>query len=186
MVEPVFEFPRPFKADNLPDSGARLSLRANESECSALADRFDVLAIDRFEAHLDIRRSSNGKGLVVLGSLEAHMTQSCVVTLKSLQIVLKSSFERRFAKPAHLDKTARNEIDIDVEERDPPDPIINGVIDLGEVACEQLALEIDPFPRSEGATFESFSDEPVEEKPPHPFAALEELKIKLKKGESDA
>ena len=46
---------------------------------------------------------------------------------------------------------------------------------------EQLALEIDPFPRAEGAEFPGYSSgpEPVE-KAKSPFAALEDLLKKQK------
>ena len=35
------------------------------------------------------------------------------------------------------------------------DPIENGLIDLGEVVVETLALEIDPYPRKDGELFNS-------------------------------
>jgi len=37
--------------------------------------------------------------------------------------------------------------------QDPPDPIINGQIDLGALAAEFLVLNLDLYPRKPGATF---------------------------------
>jgi hypothetical protein len=38
--------------------------------------------------------------------------------------------------------------------QDPPDPIIHGQIDLGALAAEFLALNLDLYPRKPGVTFE--------------------------------
>lgn len=43
------------------------------------------------------------------------------------------------------------EIDIDFEDSDPPEPILDGKIDLGAVVAEQLSLGLDPYPRRAGA-----------------------------------
>ncbi len=39
------------------------------------------------------------------------------------------------------------------EQPDPPDPIVNGRIDLGQLAAEFLALGLDPYPRKPGVEF---------------------------------
>jgi uncharacterized metal-binding protein YceD (DUF177 family) len=57
---------------------------------------------------------------------------------------------------------------------DPPEPIVNGAIDLGALATEFLMLALDPYPRKEGAVFEPVIA-PVDPAD-HPFAALEALK----------
>ena len=61
----------------------------------------------------------------------------------------------------------------DTEIPDPPEPIVNGVIDLGRLATDALFLAIDPYPRKPDAVFEP----PVEAADPedHPFAALKAL-----------
>ena len=60
------------------------------------------------------------------------------------------------------------------ETEEPPEPIINGAIDLGALATEFLILGLDPYPRKPGVSF----DKPVETDDPqdHPFAALAGLK----------
>jgi hypothetical protein len=56
---------------------------------------------------------------------------------------------------------------------DPPEPIVNGIIDLGRVATDALFLAIDPYPRRPDAVFEPpvVADDPED----HPFAALKAL-----------
>jgi hypothetical protein len=58
---------------------------------------------------------------------------------------------------------------------DPPDPIINGRIDLGALACEFLALGLDAYPRKPGAEFAPIIEDAGDDKP-KPFAALAKLK----------
>ena len=68
------------------------------------------------------------------------------------------------------------EIEFDFED-DVPDIIINGKIDLAEIAMEQIALVIDDFPRKEGEVFEfksEFDEETTQAM--NPFAALAKLK----------
>jgi hypothetical protein len=58
-------------------------------------------------------------------------------------------------------------------DRDPPDPIENGTIDLGALAAEFLALGLDPYPRKPGAEFAPISDpQDVAERP---FDVLKKL-----------
>src|SRR5262249_61191091 len=57
---------------------------------------------------------------------------------------------------------------------DAPEPIENGIIDLGRLATDMLYLAIDPYPRKEGAVFEPqvAAADPED----HPFAALKSLR----------
>jgi hypothetical protein len=73
-------------------------------------------------------------------------------------------------------------LDLSPTDLDPPDPIIGGVIDLGQVVAEQLVLALDPFPRAPGAAFDSPADAPAAEgtPTPGPFAALAALRQKLR------
>ncbi len=57
---------------------------------------------------------------------------------------------------------------------DPPEPIVNGFIDLGQLAAEFLVLGLDPYPRKPGAEF--IPPELVVDPEEHPFAALKALK----------
>ena len=66
----------------------------------------------------------------------------------------------------------------DIEIPDAPEPIVNGIIDLGRLATDALFLGIDPYPRRPDAIFAP----PVEAADPeaHPFAALKALKLDKK------
>jgi hypothetical protein len=58
---------------------------------------------------------------------------------------------------------------------DAPEPLVGGVVDLGLLATEFLALGIDPYPRKSGAEFTAPA---AADDDPKPFAALAALKNK--------
>ena len=64
--------------------------------------------------------------------------------------------------------------DVEVKsDKEPPEPLVDGKIDLGALATEFLVLGIDPYPRKAGA---EFTPPKVGDDDAHPFAALEALK----------
>ncbi len=63
---------------------------------------------------------------------------------------------------------------------EPPEPLVDGTVDLGALATEFLILGIDPYPRKAGA---QFAPPKVEDAGEHPFAALEALKKLLGGGQ---
>ena len=65
-----------------------------------------------------------------------------------------------------------------IEPPDPPEPIVNGTIDLGRLATDALLLGIDPYPRKPNAVVEHEVTPPDPED--HPFAALKALKAQPK------
>ena len=69
-------------------------------------------------------------------------------------------------RPAPL-RTRRFAVLAPIEE--PPDPIIEGRIDLGALAAEFLALGLDPYPRKPGVDFAAPADASA---PASPFAVL--------------
>jgi hypothetical protein len=67
----------------------------------------------------------------------------------------------------------------DEDTPDPPEPIENGIIDLGRLATDALYLAVDPYPRKPDAVFEPLVEAPDPED--HPFAALKALQVAPKK-----
>jgi uncharacterized metal-binding protein YceD (DUF177 family) len=175
MTEIAPEFTRPVAVDHLRDVGADYALEANEAERAALAGRFSILAIDALATTIHLKPI--GGGMVRLdGRLKAQVHQACVVTLVDVPQTIDTSFVRIFS-PATVTDEPGGEVDVDYDGEEPPDPLVDGHIDLGEVAAEELALALDPYPRAPGAVFEAPTDA-GEAKPAGPFAALAKLKGK--------
>ena len=141
------EFSRFIEADSVGTRPLERRISANAEERAALARRFDLLALDRLEAVLELKRA--GSGVVhVAGDLEADVVQACVVTLEPVPARIAERFTADFAAEDNL---RAGDEEIGFEDQDPPEPIRNGHIDLGELAAEQLALALDPYPRAPGA-----------------------------------
>ena len=167
------EFSRFVEADSVGTHRMERRISANPEERAALAKRFDLLAIARLEAVFSLKRAGGGV-IHVSGELQAEVTQSCVVTLAPVPAKVAESFSADFADE---DRRKMPDLDLDFEADDPPEPILNGHIDLGELAAEQLALALDPYPRAPDAAVPAeFSpdpdaEEPVE-RPINPFSIL--------------
>ncbi len=102
--------------------------------------------------------------------LEADYEQLCVVTLEPFAQTMREPVELAFAPAAVAHE---EELEVEFSSEDPPEPIENGEIDAGAVACEFFALALDPYPRKPGAEFNSA--EPADATA-SPFAALAALK----------
>lgn len=169
MKHVIPEFSRLLAVDRVPRAGSYEKITANPKECRAVAARLDVLALHVFGAELRATPWRGG-GLKLEGKLTADVEQISVVSLEAVRNLVEFPVLRYFMPPG-AEARADDEAEID--------PIENGHVDLGEVATETLALELDPYPRQPGEAFDEIIGE-VPESPvkDSPFAALLKLKSK--------
>ena len=182
------------KVDDLGDKPLALSIEPDEAQSTRLVRRLSVLALDSCEAKLKISRES-GHMIHVQGVVEARIRQNCVVSLEPVETKVREAFEAWYADHEQAVSLAKVKHDRTVqlgqaempilEERDDPESIIDGQIDVGELITQYLSLGIDPYPHApgvehaEGGEEKSFyEDESSITK--NPFAALKEWKDKLK------
>ncbi|MFB6451844.1 YceD family protein [Bradyrhizobium tunisiense] len=168
----------------IPDSGLHRKLEASAAERQAIAEVGGLREVLSAQADLDVVPKSGGR-VQVIGTIRARIGQTCVVTLDPMESEIAEAVDLVFAPEAEVRKMA----DLIEEGRDdeeppevidPPEPIINGMIDLGRIATDALFLAVDPYPRKEGAVFEAEITAPDPED--HPFAALKALQDNDKKG----
>jgi hypothetical protein len=145
-------FSRVLAVDTVPDTGLEIALRASEAECAALAQAGGLAAILDFEANFDVRKQSRTRFKVV-GRLRARVTQTCIVTLEPFETLIHADIDVDFAPPGGAAGLATKPAAF-LGGEEPPDPIIDGKIDLGALAAEFLILNLDDYPRKPGATFE--------------------------------
>ena len=173
-----------------------LKISPNEAESARLAQRLGLLSLDKLEAEITISHGAGEVRYNVAGRFSADVTQKCVVTLDPVQSHLEDEFEAWYAdsdaaiplaKARHekLNEKGHGELPIR-EERDDPEPLVDGKIDLGELVTQYLALSINPYPHAEGAeevmkAQEKEAKEDAEVK--NPFAALKDWKDKMMRGE---
>lgn len=150
------ELSRPVSVDRLP---AALTVEATPAECATLADRLRIPGVASLSCRFELKR--RGEVVAATGELHASVTQSCVVSLEPVDQEVRDSFQLRFVPSGKEGED---------EDPDSPDeiPYEGSTIDLGEAAAEQLALALDPYPRSPGATLDPAAEDAVA----NPFAAL--------------
>ena len=156
---------RRVRVDPLPRDGLDVTVEASVEERATLAAFNDLVALNRLKAVFQLHPLANGQVRVV-GSLQADVVQRCVVTLDPVPARIDAPISVDFAPDGQ-------EEGVD-EDEDAPEPIIEGMIDLGQVASEFLTLNLDPYPRKEGATFEAPADIDDVETRASPFKRLAE------------
>jgi len=153
-------------------SVTHVRLVPDEATRKAIARDYGLHAVDAFEALLEVNPLANGV-FRITGDVKAKVQPLCVVTLDPFDQVIDEAVAADFAPDDVIARLTKRAEENEVEDFEPPDPILDGGIDLGQVACEFLALALDPYPKKPGAVFEGLG---AEEPSLSPFAALKGLK----------
>ncbi|WP_051334577.1 DUF177 domain-containing protein [Bradyrhizobium sp. Ai1a-2] len=159
----------------VPETGLHRDIEADPRQRQALADIAGLREVLSAEASFDVTPKSGGR-FHVAGSVRARIGQTCVVTLEEIENDIDEEIDLIFAPPEQIPQMAALAEEAersDAEIPDPPEPIENGMIDLGRLATDALFLAIDPYPRKADAVFESVVEAADPED--HPFAALKAL-----------
>ncbi|MEK6216107.1 MAG: DUF177 domain-containing protein, partial [Boseongicola sp.] len=154
-------------------AGREIKLSATPEERKRLAAAFGVLEIPELTATLLLE--STRKGARLSGKITSVVVQACIVTLEPVTQHIAEDIAVGFA-PADSEPEGHESVEIDPDAPDLPDPIINGIIDIGRSVEEYLSLAIDPYPRARNA--EIPADYRVTKTNPSqsPFSALEALR----------
>jgi uncharacterized metal-binding protein YceD (DUF177 family) len=170
----------PITVVQIPDTGLHRDIEADRDARAAMAEAAGLREILSASASLDVTPKSGGR-VHVTGHVRARIGQTCVVTLDPIENELDEPIDLVFAPPEQIpdlsdlvDEAAEGE----TETPDPPEPIINGVIDLGRLATDALFLAVDPYPRRPDAVFEPQVE--TADSMDHPFAALKALRLDAK------
>lgn len=161
------EMTRPQRADGIGKAGLTVEIIATNPECAAVARRLGIPALRSLVGKFHLQAIEGG-AVAATGTFSARLVRDCVVSLEAFETTQRETFRLRFVLEGHESE------DPDPESEDEI-PFTGGVIDLGEALVEQVALDLDPFPRKDGAVL------PEEEAAPEtasPFAALAALRAK--------
>jgi hypothetical protein len=157
----------PVRLDEIPETGLRLDLEADEPARVAIAAAAGVNGIARLHAGFDLARQGRD-GLRIVGAVSATVRQTCVVTLDPVDNEIEENIDLVFV-PASAAATKVDEASFGPDAAEPPEALVDGMVDLGAIAAEFLILGIDPYPRKAGVVFEP---PPSADPGSHPFAAL--------------
>lgn len=171
------EFERPVDLGHVEDGEERREkIAATAEECAALARRFDLEALKSLEA--DVRLMRRGTQVLAQASVVADAVQTCVVSLDPVPAHLRFEISQLY-DPDVRESGEFDEL-LNADDDDPPEPLIDDTVDIGELVAERFGLALDPYPRKPGATVDPRYLAPEvdedEDARPHPFAALKRLK----------
>lgn len=185
----TLEFSVPIEVDEIPAKGLRRKITADAEALAALTTRFELREMTSLEASFEMKPLAGGPMIRVDGRLRADVTQTCVVSGDPVRTELDQDISIIFAPPAMIEENQ----EFTLADADPPEPIDSGVIDLGELAAQQLVLALDPYPRKDGASLDAAIEALPEGRKTgvesrvgaSPFAKLAELKDQGGPGEDE-
>ena len=173
-MEELSEFSNILLAEALGEAAKFVRLEANAVERAALAGRFELVSIESLVGDLIIERIKGSELIRVRGRMSAEIQQFCVISGETVSGNLVESVDERFGPS---DETGI-EIEIAFDEENPPEPIMDGKIDLAEIIAQYLGVAIDPYPRAPGAKIlQEYQDEEekILETRKNPFGVLSSL-----------
>ena len=172
------KFSYPVKIDELSQKEYKFSLDADASEREDIKAVLQVEGVDRFCADIFLKLNLREHLLRVWGTAEADLVLQSVISLNNFQKHYQADFELIFdTKATYRDiKEMDNGINSDI-----PDVVLNGTINLADIALEQIALQMEDYPRAEGEVFDfspyaSAKDDERDANQENPFAVLAKLK----------
>ncbi len=168
------EFSYPLTVADLPLAEQHYHLEASPADLSLLARILQVGEVKSFAADFRVKPDHHTSILSVSGHIKTEIVQQSVVSLEDFSSVYDFDFSTLFDTRATLESQKEDGDDWD---KDTPEIVVGGKIDLGDIAVEQVALRLDDYPRKPGEEFSFVSefddkDTAVE----NPFAVLAKLK----------
>ena len=163
------EFSRRVPLAQLRTEPFRQRIEATAEEREQLARRFDLIALDRLEAEVVMRRQSP-ETVLLEAEFSAEFEQACVVTLEPVRGAICDRFSLIYGPPPEVETELAFEDDEPVYE-----PSDGEIIDIGEAVAQELSLALPLFPRDPAARIEEPAGAPTE----GPFAGLAHLRADL-------
>lgn len=161
---------------DIPERGLTVTRAATGEELIELARELDIPSCERVRVAYEIKPQGNGR-YKFTGTLEADVTQACVVTLDPVPARLSEAFAIELAPAAELVDQEPVAGDREVSSVPDTEPIEDGRIEVGTMVFGVLSAALPPYPRKEGAAFD-WVDPKLAADPDaaSPFAALARLK----------
>lgn len=175
------------EADNITVRVQKLEITATPQERKDLARRMRVQDLESISATMTIQREQGSSIIHIAGRVSGRVVQSCITTGQPVPEDVVEDFESWYADPAQAvpfvktrrEKLNRGEREMEIlPDRDDPDLVIDGFIDVAELAAQYFALGINPYPRA--ADEPPIGEEPLVSAPSparrNPFAVLKDWK----------
>ena len=132
----ISEFSRLISIGDIGKDGMQINVAASDVECEALAKRFSVERLEELKAHLRFYQSRRRGVTHLEAHFSAKVVQMCIVTLEPISKYVEGEFSCTFANFDVTDKEAV--VEFDLEDKDPPEILNEGIFDVGELLAEHL------------------------------------------------
>lgn len=149
-----------YRVDKLSSQKDRLKIEAQAEDLEEIADWFGVNKIEGLKADIKISRPNNNHLIYVNGTLYATVEQRCVRSLKPVITEVEEVFDAYFSETDKAISFEKGKSDLLVrygqdevpmlDEKDDPEPVVDGVINMGELVLQFFALAIPQYPKAEG------------------------------------
>ena len=181
-----------FDVQDMDDTLFSVTIEPSEEEAEDVARRLKVNEIKDVKADLQIVKMTGNAVYYVSGTVVATVVQDCVVTLEPVETRIEEKIEGWFADTDTTVSFAaakrqrdgvkyNGEVEI-LEESDDPEPLMDGIIDLGELVTQHLSLAIPAYPHKVGVQYKVGDDSfKLDDNSPlkkNPFEALKDWKEK--------
>lgn len=161
--------------ESLGETTKQFHLEADAEARAGLVQRFDLLSIEALTADLTAKRIGRGELIRVHGQIRASIVQACVISGSPVPERIEEAIEERYGPSAEV----ALEVEVSMDAEDPPEPIIDNKIDLGEIVSQYLGVAMHPYPRAPGVEVPAAYQEEGDEQSgtqKNPFLALAALK----------
>ena len=168
------KFSYPVKTDELNQNSYKFVLEADAEELEDITEILQVEDVSFFRGEVFMKFNKKESILRVWGNVAATLTIKSVISLENFEQKIAVPFELFYDTKATYKDIRDMEPSINDEV---PDIIENGEINLADICIEQVALQLDDYPRAEGEVFDFtqyIKEEPLEHN--NPFAVLKKLK----------
>jgi uncharacterized metal-binding protein YceD (DUF177 family) len=162
---------KPLKLHELGRGAVCLKLEPDAVQRAAVAKQLGLQSLPAFKADVTVKPWLDGAELT--GRFDAVVEQVCGVSLEPFEQPVTGDIAVHVvpAGSPHAGAPEGGDLELDPDAPDAPDVLESDVVDVTGYVVEHLALEIDPFPRKPGVTF----DYEAPETETSPFAALKKL-----------
>ena len=167
-------FSYPLIVEDISSGEKHYHITASKENLEEITDILKVPEVEKFESDIYTKLNKKEHLLKVWGKVDAELRLQSVISLEYFSKNYSPEFEVLYDTKATVNSQREEDVSFD---EDLPDIVVNGKIDLAEIALEQLALVLEDYPRQAGEIFEwknEFSEE--EDKKENPFKILEKLK----------
>lgn len=148
---------------------------ATDEERHAIMRDLDITGCDRLDVRYSISSKGKGGHFLFRGTLEADVSQACVVTLEPVPQHISETFEIEL-QPEGAEEPELPEGEQEILAMPDVETYSAGRIEAGRLVLEILASALDPYPRKADAEFD-WSDPKAEDGgKENPFAVLAKLK----------